>query len=361
MATLIKREFFSNGIKIGESTTNPFSYTWSGAPLGVQSLTVKDTYDDGGTAESLAVNISVNQGSVGEVPAYTADALTIPYITASGYQNNGTVYFAGTPQETTGAMYAYNIDKLVKDLKAATGASDLSTVFAAIYPRHGDTVDKIKFNLLNPVDSDAAFRLTYTGVFTFSPAGHRHNGVSAGGTNVKGNYWNTHLILSGMVSPLGWGAITTIASDNPPSAFRDTLISANVSAQTEPGVGNLAIQIEDNKTIEADIEGTVNTSVTGEDLRGIYALVKNGVNTNCLFKNGVKRATWGDGQWIGAPDVVVRGGSSWNYLGEEQSYELSNQIHLNEMYIKILLTDQQIIDVMTAISDFEGRIGRKTW
>jgi hypothetical protein len=57
----------------------------------------------------------------------------------------------------------------------------------AIYPMVGDTADSQKFNLLNPLDTDGAFRLTYYG----SPI-HSSLGVKGNGTN---QYVDTHINL----------------------------------------------------------------------------------------------------------------------------------------------------------------------
>lgn len=48
----------------------------------------------------------------------------------------------------------------------------------AIYPKAGNTADSQKFNLLNPVDSDAAFRLTWHGSPTHNALGAKGNGSS---------------------------------------------------------------------------------------------------------------------------------------------------------------------------------------
>lgn len=57
----------------------------------------------------------------------------------------------------------------------------------AVYPMTGNTAASQKWNLLNPLDTDAAFRLTYTGTITRSlPLGMKFNAAS-------GSYADTHL------------------------------------------------------------------------------------------------------------------------------------------------------------------------
>lgn len=56
---------------------------------------------------------------------------------------------------------------LFKDLKS----NGIYTKVKAFYPMVGGTATAHKFNMVNPVDSDAAFRLTFTGSWTHSSTG----------------------------------------------------------------------------------------------------------------------------------------------------------------------------------------------
>jgi hypothetical protein len=72
---------------------------------------------------------------------------------------------------------------LVKQLKD----SSLWTKLDAIYPYLGSTSASCKWNLKNPVNSNAAFRLTFSGGWTFSSTGALPNGVNA----YANTYWNS--------------------------------------------------------------------------------------------------------------------------------------------------------------------------
>ena len=67
------------------------------------------------------------------------------------------------------------INTLVVDLKGY----GLWTKLGAIYPFVGGTASTHKFNLKSPLDTDAAFRLTFTGGWTHSSTGAKPNGVNA--------------------------------------------------------------------------------------------------------------------------------------------------------------------------------------
>ena len=70
------------------------------------------------------------------------------------------------------------INNLVIDLKE-TG---LWSKMTAVYPFVGGTADSNKWNLVNPEDTDAAFRITWAGGITFDS-----NGITGNGTNGYGS------------------------------------------------------------------------------------------------------------------------------------------------------------------------------
>jgi hypothetical protein len=74
------------------------------------------------------------------------------------------------------------INSLVIDLKGYGIWSKMT----AIYPFVGGTATTHKYNLKNPADTDAAFRLTFSGGVT-----HATDGVVGNGSN---GYYNTHIV-----------------------------------------------------------------------------------------------------------------------------------------------------------------------
>lgn len=83
----------------------------------------------------------------------------------------------------TNATEKTAIRNCVKQLKD----SALWNKLDAIYPFLGSTSASCKWNLKNPVNSDAAFRLTFSGGWTFSSTGALPNGVNA----YANTYWNS--------------------------------------------------------------------------------------------------------------------------------------------------------------------------
>jgi hypothetical protein len=67
------------------------------------------------------------------------------------------------------------VNQWVVDAKAA----GIWTKFKAIYPFVGSTATSQKFNLKNPADTNAAFRLSFIGGGTHSANGYQPNGINA--------------------------------------------------------------------------------------------------------------------------------------------------------------------------------------
>jgi len=88
----------------------------------------------------------------------------------------------------TDATQKSAIDKLVVDLKGY----GIWTKMKALYPFVGGTAAQHKFNLKNPLDTDAAYRLVFNGGWTHSATGALPNGTNA--------YANTFLIENNTLS-----------------------------------------------------------------------------------------------------------------------------------------------------------------
>jgi galactose oxidase-like protein/Big-like domain-containing protein len=118
--TVTKVEFFNGVTKLGEDTTAPFGFTWSGVGAGSYTLTARATDDLGATATSAPSRITVGTTNVPPTVSLTfpADGASFPWkptitMTATAADSDGTVtkveFLDGTKilgQDTT-AAYAF--------------------------------------------------------------------------------------------------------------------------------------------------------------------------------------------------------------------------------------------------------------
>jgi hypothetical protein len=121
------------------------------------------------------------------------------YNTAYNNETNAFLYSSQITDNTQKSA----VNTLVSDLKTA----GIWTKMKAVYPFIGGTASTHKWNLINPQDTDAANRLTFTGGWTHSSTGALPNGtngyantffnLSTGFTSANkgstGGYWRTAL------------------------------------------------------------------------------------------------------------------------------------------------------------------------
>lgn len=97
----------------------------------------------------------------------------------SAYSNEANTYLYST--QITGTTQVSAINTLINGLKA----NNLWTKMKAVYPfvtdktLQADMAAQMKFNLVNPQDTDAAFRLAWSGGWNYSATGATPNGTNA--------------------------------------------------------------------------------------------------------------------------------------------------------------------------------------
>jgi hypothetical protein len=112
-----------------------------------------------------------------------------------------------TAAAITDATQQSAIDTLVKGLKT----DGVWTKMKAIYPFVGGTATTHKYNLKDPRDVDAAFRLVFNGGWT-----HSSNGATPNGTN---GYANTFLIPSSVLTPSNFAHLSYYSNSNTQKSF----------------------------------------------------------------------------------------------------------------------------------------------
>ena len=95
-----------------------------------------------------------------------------PYVFGAAFDPDAQAFF--TASGLTGATNLNAVNQLVLDLKAAS----IWTKMKAIYPMVGGTAALHKWNLKDPQDLDAAYRLVFNGGWTHSSTGALPNGTN---------------------------------------------------------------------------------------------------------------------------------------------------------------------------------------
>jgi len=98
-------------------------------------------------------------------------------VTGPTYDPDAQLFF--NAQTTAGVTLTTTQKNAVNQWVVDSKAANIWTKFKAIYPMVGGTATSHKFNLKNPLDTNAAFRLAFVGGGTHSSNGYQPNGVNA--------------------------------------------------------------------------------------------------------------------------------------------------------------------------------------
>jgi hypothetical protein len=155
----------------------------SGSGTNTWDFTITETMDAGDTI-TRTYNSGTGDavdGASNELASFTGSSVTNSIV------DDAEEFFTATG--ITDPTIQGAVSDLVDDLKTASIWNKLH----AIYPLVGGTATTHKYNLKDPQDSDAAFRLTFAGTHT-----HNSNGVTP--TSGTGNYADTHFVPNSQFS-----------------------------------------------------------------------------------------------------------------------------------------------------------------
>lgn len=155
----------------------------------------------------------------------------------------------------TDATITSAINTLVLDLKA----NNLWSKMYAIYPFVGGTSTTHKYNLKNPIDSNAAYRLTFSGGWTHSSTGITGNGVNT--------YANTNLGMQILPQNNAHNSVycRTDSTGN--------YVEMGVYATAQGFYSLLCCKLSNNFTIRLNSDAS-NSNISNTDAKGFYQIFR---------------------------------------------------------------------------------------
>lgn len=168
-----------------------------------------------------------------------------------------------------GGIEAVAINNLVQQLKTA----GLWGLMTAVYPMVGGTAYTHKFNLINPQDTNAAYRLNFVGGWTHNSSGAKPDGVS-------GTYADTFAAPNSVFTTTN-GSFSYYSFTNN-AAAEDVEMGANDGAATT-GETLLALRFSDGN--QYGFYGQIGTSGGASGNSSGYFLVNRLANVDA-WKNG---------------------------------------------------------------------------
>ena len=304
--SVAKVEFFNGTTKLGEDATSPYSYSWTNAPMGTHSLTVRvtDNQNAVGTSAPVSITVNANTAPTVAITAPTAnatfDAGTAVTISATAADANGTVakveFFNGTTKlgEDLTSPYSFawnNAPAGIHTITArATDDQNNTTTSTAVVITVAN-VAKPVVAITGPA-SNSQFTIG-------APITITATATDANGTITKVEFFNgTTKLGEDLTSPYSfiWGnaavgshSLTARATDNESNISTSTAVAISVSTNSPPVVlitaplTNARVNIGNSVTITAsasDANGTVakveffsGTTKLGEDLTSPFGFI----------------------------------------------------------------------------------------
>lgn len=222
--------------------------------------------------------------------------------------------------------------------------NSLYTRCQSIYTFKGTTSSQHKYNSKNPVDTDAAFRLTFTGSATFSNLGYQLNGLSYADTKFTPSVY--HMLNS--------NGITAVCGTNRIAYSSDTVDLGSFISGSQK---SYLIFKENNFTFPRAAGFNANNAQAPSinNSKGIFTGTKQSATVTDLFINGNQEGTAiGGGTlptvpiWIGCLNLSNSPyGNSWQRIQIVIFHEGFNDAEVATLH--------SIIDLSETIA------GRKTW
>lgn len=227
------------------------------------------------------------------------------------------------------------INTLVTQLKTY----GIWTKLKAVYPFVGGTASSHKFNLKDPRDLDAAYRLTFSGGWTHSSTGALPNGTNA--------YADTKLIPNSSLS-------------NVSVHFSKYNRTNDLTGNKIDGVydnGNISF-LQQNYSAGNGIAGSLSAivSYTRTDTRGLFTVTRTSSTSLKVFKNSIQQGSTNTVNSTSIPNVVVYIGAR-NELGGIPLFYNSYESAFAS--IGDGLTDAEATAFYNAVQAYQTTLGRQ--
>ncbi len=249
----------------------------------------------------------------------------------SSYDPAAAAYFAAAGITDSTQKDAYNT--LVTSLRSY----GIYSKMFALYPFLGGTASSHKWNAINPLDTDGAFRIVWNGTVT-----HSANGVQGNGTT---GYGDTKFV------PSTSGFTTTNGSFG---IYSRTNVAGGYDFSASNGAGLSSQAVIARYTGDNFFVGYGTLwPVANTDSRGLFCCVRNGASNNEGFKNGTRVINAAAGQALQTSTMTIgadnRAGSYTEFSSRQ--YALA--------YIGQAMSTTEQANLYTAVQAFQTALGRQ--
>jgi hypothetical protein len=244
------------------------------------------------------------------------------------------------------------ISAAICNLVVGLKADGLWSKMKAIYPFVGGTATTHKFNLKNPLDTNAAFRLVFSGGWIHSSTGAKPNGVNA--------FANTFLIPT---VDLNYGSLGYYSRTSTPelTSTDSNGIAIGVRSDNNSTVNNtFNLRIKSNPSNNNDFfysrtGSTINTSSRSVNASGLGFFVGTlDASTTSLYRNGLSMSPTYLSLSRSTPNLPV-------YIGSLNNKGVAAEFTLKESafaHIGTELTNTDVVNLNIRVQAFEVALSR---
>jgi len=285
--------------------------------------------------DTMPVNAVAGGGSTAQASVAITDSDVLAFIAASGITN---------------ATQRSAVNTLVTSLKGYSIWAKLN----AIYPFVGGTASTHKWNLKDPRDLDAAYRLEFFGGWT-----HNANGITGNGTNALANTF---------YAP---GTINTIGAYNRTATTNLTLLGATFTGidsediQTNP----IGLVLRSNNMSVGFVGNTLSAGTPTPAGITVSRTAGDGATAIKVYRNGTQNSTGNNNDWVqaiqvGVPPMIIgaRRQDDYSYEGEllATTYTDHSTANIALAFIgNTALTGTEVANLNTAIVAYQTTLSRQ--
>jgi len=271
---------------VGQTLTSTTG-TWSGIPTPTYSYQWKRGATNIGTNSSTYTLVQADAGNTSNITCVVTATNAGGSANATSNQIAQILTVRTSSFLTASAISDTTIRGALNTLDVGLISNSLDTKMKALYPFVGGTASTHKFNFMNAVDTNAAFRLSFSGTWTHDSLGAQPNGVNGyADTNIN---TSTNLIKTN-------AHISLYVVNNPAVGARYDMGNASNAGMTTDATYFIT-RYNSNLVAVGIGDNTYGTASTTIDARAFWLGGTNGSSTQIIYKNGTSiiSATQGAG------------------------------------------------------------------
>ena len=328
------------GVEAGPiSTSASDAWSVSDTAIRIAQTWVRPTSDVVAVSDSVAGTPKLRRAANDSVAVSDSAGGVVQQVTIPGLHPVTQAYIDATGLP---GSFALALDGLVTGLKS----KGLWTKMKAIYPMVGGTAALHQWNLVDPRDTDAAYRLTFNGGAHSTALGYRPNPQ---GALSNGGYADTHLVPLGLLDQdsthLAYYSLLDV-----PAASRCEMGCFNWTGTSNSRFHIIARYTPTMFYYGMSEEGTSNVDVPAAS--GLFVSTRTASGAQAAYRNGAQLAA-SNASSIGLPPSSV-------WVGGINSFVDRSDLPCGFASVGAGLTPQNVADLNAVVQEYQAALGRAT-